>query len=460
MRRTLNILLLLATTALLLWPALVNGYPLLYPDTLDYLGTGRPALLAFLHGHTGFHSVRSAVYAAGIYIFHWNRTPWPILAFNAAAVAWPVYLTVRSFFPRAALRRTLFILATLSVVTGLSWFTSFLLPDILGAPLYLALFLLAFARHKLSRAEQTGLAALAVFCAAAHASHLLLAMLLCGFLWFLALVLRSIARPSPRSLFVMTAVVASAVALTLAVNQRLCGRPSLTGDPPPFLMARILADGPGKLYLRDRCGQDANSFRAMCRHLDNLPAAEDEFLWSPTGIWPLASPAEQLALQKEQMPLVLGTLRHYPRQQIAASFANFREQLTSFELNDFENNEYMQTDLNAELPNARAIYDRSLQARNAMPCAAFTWVQNIAVLLSLAVVALSPPGIVRLPTALRARWLAFGATAVFVVVVNAAIGGVLSAVDFRYQARIIWLLPLLASLLAARYFDARRRPQT
>jgi len=39
---------------------------------------------------------------------------------------------------------------------------------------------------------------------------------------------------------------------------------------------------------------------------------------------------------------------------------------------------------------------------------------------------------------------------------NAALTGVLSEVDSRYQARVVWLLVLLAGLLVFAWVDARR----
>jgi hypothetical protein len=448
MRRLPDILLAIATFALLLWPALVSGYPLLYPDTLDYLGTGRPAwaALATLH-HPEFYSVRSAIYAAVIYLFHWNRTPWPVLALNACAVVFAVYLTVRSLVQRDAWRKTLAVLATLSILTGLSWYTSLLMPDIFGAPLYLAVYLFAFARETLRPVEQAVLAALAVFGATAHASHLLVAICLCAGLWLLWLVLRVYRKSSlvsARSFGVATAVILTAIVLQLAVNQRLFGQATLGGGRPPFLEAHIIAEGTGARYLHEHCAEHPGW--ALCHHLDNLSPYEDEFLWSATGIWGGAPPAEQEQLRREEMPFLLATLRAYPLQEFAVSLKNTWAQLIDFAIDDADNNLYMQNDLNTEIPNARAAYDRSLQARNALPEGFFTVVQGITVIAALLVIAAALPRTLRRAGTHRDRLLALTAVVLFVVAANAAVSGVLSAVDSRYQARIVWLLPVLAAL--------------
>ncbi len=41
-----------------------------------------------------------------------------------------------------------------------------------------------------------------------------------------------------------------AAASQFALYSYLYGRPSLNGDQPPFLTARIIADGPGRWYLK------------------------------------------------------------------------------------------------------------------------------------------------------------------------------------------------------------------
>jgi hypothetical protein len=441
-RRIFEIVLALVALALLVWPALVNGYPLLYPDTLDYLGTGRAAWAALASAHHPvFHAVRSAAYAAVIYLFYWNRTPWPILALNVSAVVFTVHLVTRSLVARDAWRKTLAVLAALSLCTGLSWYTSLLMPDIFGAPLYLAIYLLAFARETLRPAEQIALAILVVFGAMAHATHMLLAVCLCAMLWLLWLARRS--SVSLRGLGIATAVVAGAVLLQLGVDQRLYGHASLGGNRPPFLEARILADGTGARYLREHCAEHTDW--SLCHHLDRLPADENDFLWSENGIWPAASAAEKKQLHSEELPLIFATLRAYPRQQIGVSLRNFWGQLTTFELDDFDNNEYMQTYLNAEIPNGHAAYDRSLQARSAMPENFFTVVQEIVVLTSLLLIAIALPGMLRRTDAGRSWLPALTGVILFVVLGNAFVSGVLSAVDSRYQARIVWLVPLLAA---------------
>jgi hypothetical protein len=445
-RRVCTALLAALTLCLLLWPALVNHYPLLFPDSLDYIAEGRPILHALFHTHPGFAPMRSAIYSLGIYAFHLNRTPWPILALHAAIVIYTVYLVVRSIRRRSAFTTTLLILAVLSVLTSLSWYISMLTPDILGVPLYLAIYLLAFARSTLSRAEQGIVAMLAIFCATSHTTHLLIAILLVALLAvFKLLTLRS-QRAKPK-LTLVTTTIAIAALLQLTVNDRLFGRPSLDGSRPPYLEARLIADGPGRLYLQQHCAQ-LNWI--LCRSVATLPTNDDDFLWSDGGIWPAATPAEQHELRHEEIPLALATLGTYPRQQLAVSASNAWQQLTGFGLDDFDNNIWMQSQLGRVLPGASAAYSRTLQARDAMPWQPFTLAQNFTVLASLVIILAWLPQMIRRR---NTRLLGLAFITVAAVVLNAIVTGALSEVDSRYQARIVWLIPMLASQM----FLARRR---
>ena len=73
-----------AGALLLLWPAILNGYPLLYPDSMSYLGDGRPlARILFLHAPKDYGAMRSEFYSLGIFPFHWNVTAWPIAVLQA-----------------------------------------------------------------------------------------------------------------------------------------------------------------------------------------------------------------------------------------------------------------------------------------------------------------------------------------------------------------------------------------
>src|ERR1039458_842212 len=223
---------------MLAWPAFLNGFPVIYPDSMAYLMDGRVVARAlFLHNFTDYYGVRSFFYSLGILPFHWNISPWPVVALQCLLVAWIVWLLVRSFQARAFQARSvsprrivapyLILILFLSLLTSASWYASFIMPDILGPLAYLAIYLLAFARQTLSRAERWGLYLIAVWGITAHASHMLLAAGLCVLLLLFAAFERKPFLRRLRSLGEMAAIIVVAAAAQMALHGYLYGKPRL-----------------------------------------------------------------------------------------------------------------------------------------------------------------------------------------------------------------------------------------
>ncbi|HEY0302576.1 MAG TPA: hypothetical protein VGC36_14620, partial [Rhizomicrobium sp.] len=138
-----------AMTAVLLAPAVWNGFPIIFPDTGGYLTvaiTGAP-----LPG-------RSALYGlflrAGIPLAFW-----PCIILQCALMAWLLTVTLRVNGLGGRPWLTLCIVAALTVTTSLPWLAGQLMPDILFAASVLALYLLGFAHERLARWERYALAA-------------------------------------------------------------------------------------------------------------------------------------------------------------------------------------------------------------------------------------------------------------------------------------------------------------
>jgi hypothetical protein len=482
-----------AGAALMLWPAILNRYPLMYPDSIGYLGDGRPlARILFLHAPKGYPAMRSEFYSLGIFPFHWNLTPWPIVAWQALLTSWVLWLTLRSILPHRTARRFvatfLILVALLSLLTSVSWYVSLPMPDILGPLLYLAIYLLVFARETLSRGERWALSALAFWAITAHSTHLMLAVGICSLLALLLLFRRPLVAGRARAIGALALLLVLAVTAQLALHRYLYGHATLNGNHAPYLMARIVADGPGALYLRQHC---ATLDWAICSDVDHLPDNDDDFLWAPGVVWAGADARTQQRLLAEEMPLVLATLRAYPLEQAARSWANFTQQLNDFGVNDFDNNDRMQQSLahvfpssafpSSAIPSSATSYSRSLQARSIVPTNAFTILERWVVLPSALLLAVLLPwlwrtaftgpdnrrglrvklkGWLRRPvytghddresgySRQRMRLLGLVVIVVPTLFANAFLTAVLSSSDSRYQARVIWLVPLLAALAA------------
>jgi hypothetical protein len=434
----------------LAWPAFFNGFPLIYPDSMTYLSDGRIVARAlFLHRFSQYYGVRSFFYSLVILPFHWNISPWPIVALQCLLVSFVVFLVVRSVAPRHTIARYLILILALSIFTSASWYAAFIMPDILGPLAYLSIYLLTFARETLARAERLALCLIAWWGITAHSSHLMLA----AGLWMLLVVFVAFKRRPfwrrPRSLRIVLAVLVIAAASQMALHGYLYGKPSLNGERPPYLMARVIADGPGRWYLDKNCPQ---LHWAICNHLSQISGNPDTLLWDEDGAYQSATEPERNQIDHEEMPLVLATLRTYPRQQLSRSAANFSQQLLSFGLYGFDSNPWMLEQFNEVMPRARSSYLQSRQARDALPLDLLTEIQWWTIIASLAAIAALTPFLWRRHST-RLAGLSLVVAATFVA--NALVTGVMSVVDDRYGCRIIWLIPLLAGIFFLDWLNQR-----
>jgi hypothetical protein len=437
---------------LMAWPAFYNGFPLLYPDSMTYIDDGRIVARAiFLHQFSDYYGMRSFFYSLGILPLHWYLTLWPVVALQCLLVAFLLWLVVRSFQLRQTILPYLVLVLLLSLFTGMSWYATLIMPDFLGPLLYLSIYLLVFARETLARRERISLYLIAWWAITSHATHLLLAAGLCVILALLLAVDRHDFRRRVRPVCEVAAIVALAAAAQLALYSYLYGKPSLNGERPPFLTARIIADGPGRWYLEKHCGELK---WAICNHVHNLPSDPDDFLWAPDGIYQNATEDEIRRLMQEEMPFVLVTLRAYPREQITRSATNFWGQLTTFGFDDLDASSWVLDEFTTVLPRARSSYVRSLQARNALPLDLLTSIQLWAVLASLAVIAAFMPLLWRRHSP---RIAGLSVVVVSMVVANALVTGVLSMVEDRFECRVIWLVPLLAGMCVMDWLNQRKK---
>jgi hypothetical protein len=147
---------------------------------------------------------------------------------------------------------------------------------------------------------------------------------------------------------------------------------------------------------------------------------------------------------REELPFVLATVHAYPYAQLSRSAANFREQFTIFGIYDFDPSSWVAEQFDSVLPASRAAYLRGRQAQNTLPLEGFTILQFWVVVASAGVIGISLVGLGR---STPGSFLALFAMTAYVTVINAAVTGVLSMPEDRFQGRVVWMVPFLAALL-------------
>jgi hypothetical protein len=476
----------LAGVLLLCWPALLNGGAFYFPDTGTYLRSA-DAIVGELTGGQSTWSDRRQLYddashspAAALppaakaqptgvsggpvhpvllgRSIYYGLMVFPLVAlfgsmaaviFQAACAVLTIWLTLAALGPdRSRMPARLFVAAALLAgLTSLPFFVSMLMPDVF-AGFAIALAVSAAAGwQRLVRWERVCLAALLVFSAMAHSSHVLVLFALAGVTLLVALLTRvkATAALGLMALAVVSGIVGEQL-FVYAVTHRL-GEPPIR---PPFLTARLINDGPGFRLLTERCpsiGLEA------CRYLDRMPRDSDTFLWSfnpREGVFSTEPIPVQRALARQDARFAIETLRYDPVGVAVSSARSIGRQIALTDLNVFNYAPGMGGEVTLGTPEPIASEIRiSRYGSGTMPVVFSRWA-NLATAIAAAFFLVAV-----LLGRTRERDLAElrVAAGLFLaaVALNATVTGAMSKPHDRYNVRVIWVLQLAAlAILAAR----------
>lgn len=485
---------------LLAWPLFVNGGPFFIADTSAYIRSADSGM-AVLTGHrtiwsdrTDWYIGKGAAKAAspaptpaapqpspqtptvgtpthppllGRSIYYGLAIYYPVVLFGENAVplfqalllAILLWITVRAAmrFPRdSASVIAPFALTCVGVafLTSASFVTTLVVPDVLsGMALVAATLLILFARQ-FTRGEALFLAAIMIWGSMAHTSHFLILAALLPVAAFLAW--------RKAGSWVAVGLIGLAMALTVAGDKAYVAavRHSIGQDPlrPPFLSARLIDDGPGYETLNAICPDPAFD---LCSYRDRMPRDSDAFLWSLSpkdGIFSATSHEVQRRVAAQDFAFAVTTFRHFPVQVVTGGLSAAARQATLYNLAMYHGappHAGVPTLIdNLPLPVARHM--RQTRAANGvMPVSWVSAASLIAAIASLVAFALSFRR--RRPAAdtWGRTWTTAALLVIYGVAVNAAITGALSKPDPRYNARIVWVLPVIIG--AALYQGRRKR---
>lgn len=474
-----RLLAILIATILLSWPMLLNRQPFLLSDTTNYIrgadaaadrlfGTSTDWSNRFVAEYVKTNVVkrmdndtkqierpitlagRSIYYGAFIYVSERLvdlRFASFIQAFLSALC---LLLTLDRFRSRLVIRDLLLCAAVLSTMSSLAYFCSYLMPDIFTGLSLLGVGHLVCRGPRISTIETMFWLTILCLGCLFHSSNILILVIL---LLLISLGWLRTRFFSLRGLGLVFAAVLVGVAgeagFYAAVNH-------FTGDPPvrpPFLTARLIADGPGRSYLRETC---PGSGFALCRHLNSLSAYSDDFLWSESasnGVFSVVPLSERRQISAEQSRFAVSVIETHPVAVFHSFLVAITEQARKWHLPEFNLSPAEASELAAKLP-PRVLNEQrnTLAFRGAMPV-------KVTEALSL-------------PTALFAlfglAWLwlrrkidcganVFIATLLAGFIVDVIVCGGLSTPHDRYLMRVSWLIPF--ALFVARGV-VKVRPRT
>lgn len=406
---------------LFVWPALWNGYPLLYSDTHVFINQPTPGF---------FNWDKPFIYGPWMLPFHAWQSLWGVVLVQGILISLLVWLTQQVFGIASPLRHLL-LCAAMSLLTGASWFVSLLMPDIFSGMVVLSIFILGFSKH-LSKAMTASVSLLGALAIAVHLSHLVIAAAcLCVVLVF-------------RWRRFLYAVLPLVIALFSLVGTTMYAFNKVAVSPfgSVFMLARMSADGNVKSVLEKYCPEKSWT---LCAWTDRLAKDSDVFMWDPKGpVW--SHPGGPIGLAPEASEIVGLTMRTRPMPLLWSALQNTAMQLSMVKLGDTIHSDWLDVTVlksvekffpAAELERYKKAHQvqETMLEKVSFVSTVGTYTVLLGFLLSLYL----------FYRAVQARnWTALGFIVLIWVAVlaNAFATGALSKPHYRYQTRIAWLLVL------------------
>jgi len=426
MSRLQNAGLILAAASLLLAPAWWNGYPFIFWDSGDYLR-------ASLAGELVVY--RDPVYGLLTAPLHGGVSLWGVAIGQSLLAAWLLFETCRQFRPAG--KAYLGIVAALALGSSLPWFSAQVMPDLMGALAVLLVFLLGFG--EIGAAKRGLFILLLAAMLACHLSFLPLGLALLAILALLRRPARGV-----------IAALALAPLLILSANLSLGGPAKLSQTSHAFLLARLVQDGLAKKTL-DRLCPDPEL--TLCALRDELPASANDFLWGDSQAFALVG--GWLDSKAEAEKIIAASVRLFPVEHLKIAAQLSLKQLTSFATADgMESQAEPWGVIAAFFPGDLAAYSGARQQTGRLPIGAINLLHRPLAAMSLLL----------LPVFALLAWRRgdFKAAGLLLLIggallANAAICGILSNPNDRYQSRMVWLAIFAVALAASK---AMKQPES
>ncbi|SPH16815.1 hypothetical protein DEA8626_00329 [Defluviimonas aquaemixtae] len=473
----------------------VNGKPLFYFDTVGYVSQGHTALrqlgwrgesplagrremlretdgqaaqgsspgTAEIEGEHTVDGSRSAFFALMSGALARLGALEGLVALNVVSVFVAVWLPMRVAARRWGLHvpvaRAVALPIIVACLGSLPFFIAFLMPDTFAPVLLLVIATLTvFARHM--RTWEILLAlALGSLAIVSHLSHLAIAALMVPGSALISVIL------ARRRWWVAPALVAVIVGLGFTEQSMLRSAAKAVSDSDvvikPYITARLIQDGPGLAYLEKHCPDQAIP---TCKLHTALQWSDDPYRITAShivfetserlGSFRLMDPADQKAVADDQIGFFFDVLADQP----VATFLAFLK-------NTFIQSGWVSVEMT--LPTDKIIAQNAGVSGLVMGefeagritddigwLTVVTPMQEILYLLSLAAILV----LVLLPRRVPGEVKALAVMVLLGILANALVCGGISQPATRYGARVIWLLPLTATILLifarrARQFD-------
>jgi len=480
---------IVATGFLLSWPTLLNGGPFFMSDTISYIrgaasafyraaglksawtseyfrlfgdAVSRPGMTASAAAPNMpvILSGRSVYYGALLFLGDFAGSLWTVVAIQSTLGAITIVLSAKNIagiMGRQLSWEGLAVGALAAMATPLAYFTGYLMPDVFGGFALLAGANLLFAEAAQTRLVRVYWMGLLAYALVVHNANppILVVMTLAG----LTYARRHAIKLRASELIAIAACVclAGLAQLTFSYAVR-----TLTGAPPlepPFLAARLIADGPGYLYLERHCSSEGYIY---CRTLRAGRLSSDTLLWDENpnrSLFKGLSPQEQRLSASQQRKFVIAVAEENPLWVFTTAAENGLRQFFDFRLAEFNYGDVGRQRFSQTIPPPLLGSLTTTRAfRDTMPVQPIEITSACSTLLSLLLLAFLLGGGEGKAIYNRDAIRAYCVAVIAGLAANAFICGVISGPHGRYQMRVVWILPVIAASVLASRARGRHHP--
>lgn len=328
----------------------------------------------------------------------------------------------------------------LTVTTSLGVIVGLIMPDYMAAIVILVTAMLVAFTERLLTLDIFVLAAIAIFAAIVHESHLVVLSILTAGAWIVYAA--DLGATRSKYSFVppafLTLVLIASLSATLgyfALAKYVTGKP-LTRLP--HIAAHLSAMPLTADFLNRKCPEVDLQ---ICAYRQKLPMGWLDFMFGDFSR--RQTPAEKLRISEEQIPLLLAVFWDRPVDATIAFGAEAMKQLIRFS--------YLDLEQDRRLPYFDRTFPQSITEKIASSVfVKHSYVLNVLSTLQQVVVLIAIPIIVMLqirPPAASASgrpWKLLSGVVIVGVLINGLVCGILAFPYDRFQVRVIWLVPFLA----------------
>jgi hypothetical protein len=425
-----------ACACFLSWPAIYNGFPLVFWDSGKYL-TAAILKVQPIDGPVYFSVLTVLVgRVLGLWMIPFLQSLLAVTVLRIACSLFCAEATTRDFIA---------VIGVLGLLSPLPWLTSWIMADFLGGVLVLSTACIVISWAQLSRTKRVFLLGCALFAIVAHTGNLLLfaGLLSCCVAW--AALDKQVSR---QPIMVLGGVLVLGVGAVVTPNRIAHGEWVLTGAGEPMVAARLIEFGVFQKALARRCGESPDF--VLCAYQSRLRGLSGQgFLHKQpslaieSGAWGphRREYAEVNRIAWDSAPWVI-VYRALGDSLILSTRVTLGADSLPSHLNDVRN--IVQTYYPSELKR----FDLARQQNGTLARRIVDFALVLGACVGLLGTAVGIVNSYRVRDRIAIALIVFCAVG---LIGNALVFGAFSGVFNRYQSRVVWLLLFLAMILLFRW---------